>query len=258
MSKALLQVESISKSFGGIVALSNVSLNVEQGTITALIGPNGAGKTTLFNIITNFIQPDSGKVFFQGERIDLLLPSMVAGRGIQRTFQLLEVMKELSVFENVTLGMHAKGNAGVLAAVIRSPSMRLEEAQIRERSMNYLQLVGLEDQTYATAGQLPYGQQKLVELARALVSDPKILLLDEPTNGLNPLETQKIIDVLQHVRERGTTIFLVAHDMHTVMQISHKIYVLNYGEKISEGSPKEIASNQDVIKAYLGKKYVVA
>jgi branched-chain amino acid transport system ATP-binding protein len=258
MSKALLQVESISKSFGGIVALSNVSLNVEQGSITALIGPNGAGKTTMFNIVSNFIRPDSGKVFFQGERIDLLLPSMVASRGIQRTFQLLEVMKELSVFENVALGMHAKGNAGVLAAVIRSPSMRREEAQIRERSMDYLQLVGLQDLTNTSAGKLPYGQQKLVELARALVSDPKILLLDEPTNGLNPLETQKIMDVLRHMRERGTTILLVAHDMHTVMQISDKIYVLNYGEKISEGSPKEIARNQDVIKAYLGEKYGVA
>jgi branched-chain amino acid transport system ATP-binding protein len=167
-------------------------------------------------------------------------------------------MKELSVFENVALGMHAKGNAGVLAAVIRSPSMRREEAQIRERSMDYLQLVGLQDLTNTSAGKLPYGQQKLVELARALVSDPKILLLDEPTNGLNPLETQKIMDVLRHMRERGTTILLVAHDMHTVMQISDKIYVLNYGEKISEGSPKEIARNQDVIKAYLGEKYGVA
>jgi branched-chain amino acid transport system ATP-binding protein len=258
MSDALLQVDMVSKNFGGLAALSNISLRVEQESITSLIGPNGAGKTTLFNAITNLEPLDSGKVFFQGKRIDHLSSYMVAGKGIQRTFQLLQVFKELSVLENVALGMHARGNAGILASIFRLPSMRTEEVDIIDHSMNVIQLVGLEARTNAKASQLPYGEQKLVEIARALVSQPKLLLLDEPTNGLNPSETQKLTILLQKMREIGVTIFLVAHDMHLVMDISDQIVALNFGKVIAEGVPGEIAENQEVIKAYLGKEHVIA
>jgi branched-chain amino acid transport system ATP-binding protein len=258
MNKTLLQVESVSKNFGGISALLNITITVEQGSITSLIGPNGAGKTTLFNVITNFIPLDSGRIFFREERIDAFPPYKVANKGIQRTFQLLQVFKELSVLENVTLGMHANSKAGIFPTILRFPSMRLEEAEIIEQSMNAIQLVGLEAHVNDTAGQLPFGQQKLVELARALVSRPKLLLLDEPTNGLNPHETQKVINLLNKIHEQGINIFLIAHDMRTVMEISEKIYVLNFGQKIAEGTPEEIVKNQEVVKAYLGKEYSIA
>jgi branched-chain amino acid transport system ATP-binding protein len=258
MAKALLQVDSASKNFGGLTALSKVTLTVEEGSISSLIGPNGAGKSTLFNTITNLIRLDSGSMYFEGERFDQLAPHMIAGRGIQRTFQLLQVCKELTVLENVALGMHAKGSSGFLGAILRFPSMRLEEAEIIQQSKEAVRFVGLEAQLNVAIGQLPYGQQKLVELARAIVSGPKLLLLDEPTNGLSPSETQRLNGMLEQLRNRGVTIFLVAHDMQTVMKVSDKIFVLNFGEKIAEGTPREIAENQEVIKAYLGKEYVIA
>jgi len=258
MGKALLQVDSASKNFGGLTALLKVTLTIEQGSITSLIGPNGAGKSTLFNTITNLIPLDSGSIYFQEERFDHLPPHMIASKGIQRTFQLLQVFRELTVLENVALGMHAKGNTGFLGAILRFPSMRLEEAEIIQRSKGAVRFVGLEAQSNMVAGQLPYGQQKLVELARAIVSGPKLLLLDEPTNGLSPSETQGLNGILQQLRNEGVTIFLVAHDMQTVMEISDKIFVLNFGQKIAEGTPKEIAESQEVIKAYLGREYIIA
>jgi branched-chain amino acid transport system ATP-binding protein len=258
MNRGLLEVDSASKHFGGLSALVNVCLNVEQGSITSLIGPNGAGKTTLFNAITNLSPVDTGEIFFQAEKVDHLPPHMVAGKGIQRTFQLLQVFKELSVLENVALGMHVKGNSGFLNAILRGPRMRSEEEKIIERSWETIRFVGLEKQSQTAAGQLPYGQAKLVELARALVSEPRLLLLDEPTNGLNPSERQKLTELIREIRQRGTTVFLVAHDMATVMEISDMIFVLNFGEKIAEGTPKEIAANQEVVKIYLGEEYNVA
>jgi len=258
MNGTLLKVESVSKNFGGVNALLDVNVSVDQGSITSLIGPNGAGKTTLFNVITNLIPLDSGRVLFQNERIDHLPSHQMANKGIQRTFQLLQVFKELSVFENVALGMHAKSKAGLLPTIFRFPSMSLEEVEIIEQSKNAIQLVGLEAQMNETAGRLPFGQQKLLELARAFVSRPKLLLLDEPTNGLNPHETQMIIRVLHKIHDQGIDILFVAHDMVTVMEISDKIYVLNFGQKIAEGTPDEIAKNKEVIKAYLGKEYRIA
>jgi branched-chain amino acid transport system ATP-binding protein len=258
MSNSLLEVDSVSKHFGGLTALSNVNLTVEEGSITSLIGPNGAGKTTLFNAITNLSPADTGEVYFQGERIDNLDTHMVAVKGIQRTFQLLQVFKELSVLENTALGMHVKGNSGFLNTVFRMRKMRSEEEEIFERSLAAIKFVGLEAKSSMTAGQLPYGQQKMVEFARAIVSEPKLLLLDEPTNGLNPSERGKLTELIREIRERHTSILLVAHDMGTVMGISDKIYVLNFGEKIAEGTPMEIAQNQKVIKVYLGEEYSIA
>jgi branched-chain amino acid transport system ATP-binding protein len=258
MNKTLLQVQSVSKHFGGLGALVNVNLAVEEGSITSLIGPNGAGKTTLFNTITNLVPVDVGEIAFKGERIDHLPPHQVAIKGIQRTFQLLQVFKELTVLENVALGMHVRGNSGFIRSILRSASMRSEEREIFERSREAIRFVGLETETSARAGKLPYGQQKMVELARALVSRPNLLLLDEPTNGLNPLERARLTDMVREIRSQGVTVFFVAHDMATVMKISDKIYVLNFGQKIAEGNPKEIAQNQDVIKIYLGEEYRIA
>jgi branched-chain amino acid transport system ATP-binding protein len=254
----LLRVESVSKNFGGLTALSRVNLTVERGSITSLIGPNGAGKTTLFNAVTNFIPIDTGAIFFQGERIDGLPAHSIARKGIQRTFQLLQVFKELTVLENIALGLHANSRAGLLSTILRFRSMKSEEENIIEQSKKIVHLVGLERVVHVKAGQLPFGQQKLVELGRALVSMPRLLLLDEPTNGLNPHETQETISLLNKTREQGVTIFLVAHDMKAVMQISDKIHVLNLGRKIAEGSPEEIKANQEVIEAYLGKEFKLA
>lgn len=251
---ALLDIECVSKNFGGLAALSEVSLSVEDGSITALIGPNGAGKTTLFNIVTNLILLDSGKVLFQGERIDHLSPHLIPSKGIARTFQLLGMFKELTVLENVALGGQSQTKAGIIPTIFQLPGARSEESQIMERAKNAIRLLGLEGESNAKAGYLPYGLQKLVELGRAICFQPKLILLDEPTIGLNPYEIHGLVNVVRKITEQGTTVFLVAHDMRTVMDISDKIYVLDFGKKIAEGTPKEITGNEEVIKVYLGRE----
>lgn len=251
---ALLDIECVSKNFGGLAALSEVSLSVEEGSTTSLIGPNGAGKTTLFNIVTNLIPLDSGKVLFQEERIDHLPPHVIPSKGIARTFQLLGMFKELTVLENVALGGQSQTKAGMFPTIFQFPRSRLEETQIMERAKNTIRLLGLEEQANAKAGYLPYGLQKMVELGRAVCFQPKLVLLDEPTIGLSPHETQRLISVIRKIAEQGTTVFLVAHDMRTVMDISEKIYVLDFGKKIAEGTPKEVTGNEEVIKIYLGRE----
>jgi branched-chain amino acid transport system ATP-binding protein len=253
MKKTILSFESVSKNFGGLAALTDVSLSVTEGDVISLIGPNGAGKTTLLNIATNLLPLSSGKVIFEDERTDHLPPYRIPGRGIARTFQILKLPLKLSVLENVAIGAHSRSESGVFPIVLRLSRMRSEEMQIMEKAKEAIRFVGLEDHMNAITGILPLGTQRLVEMARALMCEPKLLFLDEVTTGLNFHEKQKVIHVLQKIREQGTTIFIVAHDMSFVMELSSKIYVLNFGKKIAEGSPEEIRKNREVIDVYLGR-----
>jgi len=253
MKKTIVSFESISKNFGGLAALSDVSLSVTAGDMVSLIGPNGAGKTTLLNIATNLLPLSSGKVTFEDERIDHLPPYTIAGRGIARTFQILKLPLKLSVLENVAIGAHSKSESGVFSIVLRLSRMRSEEKRIMEKAKEAIRFVGLEDHMDTVTGILPLGTQRLVEVARALMCEPRLLFLDEVTTGLNFYEKQKVISVLHRIREQGTTIFIVAHDMSFVMELSSKIYVLNFGKKIAEGSPEEIRKNREVIDVYLGR-----
>jgi len=254
MKKTVLLLESVSKHFGGLAAVSEVSLSVNDGEVVSLIGPNGAGKTTQLNIVTNLIPLSSGKVLFEGERIDSLPSYRIPGKGIARTFQILRLPQKLSVIENVAIGAHSWSQCGIVSILLRSPKMRSEERLILEKAKEVIHFVGIEEYMNAITGHLPLGIQRLVELARALACVPRLLFLDEVTTGLNFQERQKVIAVIQRIKESGTTIFMVAHDMSFVMELSSRVYVLNFGRKIAEGSPEEIGRNQEVIDVYLGRR----
>ena len=255
---SLLSIEKLSKNFDGLQALSEVSLNVEKGQITALIGPNGAGKTTLFNIVTGIDKLSAGKIFYESERIDRLPPYEIAGKGIARTFQIVKLFKGLSVLENVMLGRHIRTKAGVAHILGRLPSARQEELATQEYAMEMLCFVHMEDRAHEIAGNLPHGQQRLVELARAMASEPSLLLLDEPSGGLNSHEVLMLKKIFNSVQDMGITIFLIEHDMRLVMGISDKVVVLNYGMKISEGHPTKVSKDPEVVKAYLGREFADA
>ena len=248
----LLSIHELQKWFGGLMALNHVSFDIPQGKVVALIGPNGAGKTTLFNLITGFHEMDSGKIFFKGESLNGLQPHEVARRGIVRTFQNLQIFDNMTVLENVMIGMHMQGHSGVLAAAFRLPSARLEEKITRQRALDCLKLVGLAERAGDAADSLPFGQQRLLEIARALAAEPTLILLDEPAAGLTQSETLNLDDLIAKLREDGLTILLVEHDMELVMSIADQVIVLHYGTKIAEGTPREVQSNSEVIKAYLG------
>lgn len=255
---SLLHIESVSKNFGGLQALSDVSTDVEEGSISALIGPNGSGKTTLFHVITKIIPPDSGKIFFAEERIDHLPAYFIPGKGIARTFQIVALFREASVWENVASGAFSKTKAEIFSIVLRLPWMRSEERYIKEQTMETLRFLGIEHLAERPAGMLPIGQQRLVELGRGLVSEPKLLLLDEPLSGLNPRESEQVQEKIIEIRNRGITILFVEHEMKSVMRLAEKITVLNFGRKIAEGAPKEIRNNPEVIEVYLGKETEIA
>lgn len=254
----LLSVDALSKTFGGLQALHTVSLTVEKGEITAVIGPNGAGKSTMFNIITGIDKPSGGSIRFDGQRIDHMAPYEITGKGIARTFQIVRLFKGLSVLENVMIGRHVRTKAGVAHIFGQLPSARSEERATREHALDLLRVVNLEKQASKIAGTLPHGQQRLVEMARALASEPVLLLLDEPCGGLNSHEVVMLVKLLRSIQNMGITIFLIEHDMRLVMNISDKVIVLNYGEKIAEGSPEIISRDPVVVKAYLGKESVHA
>jgi branched-chain amino acid transport system ATP-binding protein len=249
----VLAVEDLAIAFGGLAALSDVSLALDEGEIFGLIGPNGAGKTTVFNVLTGLYRPDRGRVTFAGADLTGLTPHRIARLGIARTFQNTEVFRALSALDNVLVGCHVSLRGGLLAAALRLGGVRREEAAARTVACSLLERVGLTDVAAVPAGDLPLGSQKRLELARALAGTPRVLLLDEPAGGLNPTETATLMDLIRRLRaELRLTILLVEHDMDLVMGLCDRVAVLHYGRKIAEGTPREVASDAAVIEAYLG------
>ena len=251
---AILDMVGVTKRFGGLVAVREVTIHVEPQSIHSIIGPNGAGKTTLFNCITGFYRVDEGEIIFDGEPIHFLPPDEIARMGIARTYQNIRLFANLTALENVLVGMHPHLTSWVIEPILGLKRYREEEARAREEALRLLAFVDLEERAFFLAKNLPYGEQRRLEIARALALKPKVLLLDEPTAGMNPRETEETMRLIRRLRdELGITIVLIEHDMKVVMNISDVISVLDYGEKIAEGSPEEIRTNPRVIEAYLGR-----
>jgi branched-chain amino acid transport system ATP-binding protein len=250
----LLEASNLSKVFGGLVAVNDVTFRVPHRGIVSLIGPNGAGKTTFFNCMTGLYRPTTGRVMFDGKDITAKRPDLVTRAGVARTFQNIKLFRTMTALENVQVGMHARLRSRVTGMVLRTPYVRREEREARERARELLRFVGLKRHD-ELAMSLPYGDQRRLEIARALGSDPKLLLLDEPTAGMNPQESEELRKLMETLRsERGISVLLIEHDMKVVMNVSDHITVLDHGEKIAEGSPKEVRENPRVVEAYLGSQ----
>lgn len=259
MSNPILKVSNLSKNFGGLAAVSNVSLEIEPGELIGLIGPNGAGKTTFFNLLTGEYEPSSGLVELnidnKNRQIGGLAPYKITELGVARTFQNIRLFKSMTVLENVKVAMHKNIHYGLGASLLRLPSFYNEERAIEEKALEYLKDVGLYKKRNELATSLPYGEQRRLEIARALATNPKILYLDEPAAGMNPQETKELTDLIDHLRKKyGLTIVLIEHDMSLVMKVCERIYVLNYGKLIASGTPEEIKNDPFVITAYLGEE----
>lgn len=251
---ALLRVDKVTKRFGGLEALREVSFAVYQGQIKALIGPNGAGKTTLFNLVSGYLLPTSGRVYFSGRDVTGYPPHRMCGLGVGRTFQHSLIFEDMSVLDNVAVGRYSRTRAGLLAAFFALPVHRREERETIKAAEEALRRVGLEQRACDRAGTLPMGERHLLEIARALASEPQLLLLDEPAAGLNEAETACLAEVVRRLRADGVTVLVVEHDMTFVMDLSDEVVVLDYGRKIAEGPPFMIQENEEVIKAYLGEE----
>ncbi|MDQ6822993.1 MAG: ABC transporter ATP-binding protein [Candidatus Eremiobacteraeota bacterium] len=249
---AQLEISGITKSFGKLTAVRDVSLSIERGTISAIIGPNGAGKSTLFNSITGIYAPDAGSIAFQGALINGWPSFRIAAAGIARTFQNIRLFSFMSAIDNVLVGEHARLRARIWDSLLHTPMQKREEREARRRAQDLLAFVGLENLTESYARTLPYGSQRRLEIARALASAPSLLLLDEPAAGMNPKEKQGLVELIRAIRDRGITVVLIEHDMGLVMEVSERITVLDHGERIAQGSPSEVRANPRVIEAYLG------
>lgn len=251
-SAAILEARNITKAFGGLLAVSNVSFQAREGSITALIGPNGSGKTTVFNLISGLLPLSGGEIWFKGRRIDKLEPHQIAAQGIGRSFQIIEMFGSMSVLENVMVGMHLRRRSGIFDSAMSLPSVRKENRQIYERAMATLQGIRLEDKAFELALNLGLREQRLLEIGRALGAEASLLLLDEPAGGLSAHEIAELMEMVYKIRDSGVTILLVEHHVRMVMDIADWIVVLNYGVKIAEGTPSQVRENPDVIRSYLG------
>jgi branched-chain amino acid transport system ATP-binding protein len=248
----MLAIEHLSKSFGGVHAVQDVTFTVREGAIHSVIGPNGAGKTTLFNLVSGIYTPSAGKIMFNGENVAGMAPDALARRGMSRTFQNLQVCMNMTAIDNVMVGSHLRLNQNLFASMLRLPAVRRADAECRAEAARLMKFVGVGKYESADASQMPYGALKRLEIARALAASPKILLLDEPAAGLNHTETGEIEDLIRKVAQSGVTVLLVEHDMKLVMNLSDHILVLDYGKTLAEGTAAEVRANPDVIAAYLG------